>query len=188
MNRTTRLNLELATHPLRNRRLFFLILVLLAALLVGTAAVSFDVYFDYKKKLTASRSHITDLEGQLISIQQEESQIAGKVGNEASLSQPRIDLINSLLYRKSFSWIEFLSDLEKSLPDRCYIVSLAPAPREDRVMEVRIKVASPNLDDLLLLYSRLGDQGFKNVLIRSEEQTASGLLMAEVSFSYERSR
>jgi hypothetical protein len=187
MNKKTRLNLELATHPVRNRRLFLLSFALLAVLLVGLAAVSFDLYFDYKRRLGENRSKIETLELKLGSIQREESQATGRIGDEVGLLQSRIDLINDLIYRKSFSWIEFLSHLEEALPDRCYIVSLAPAPREDLGMEVRITVASPNLDDLLLLYTRLGNLGFKNVLIISEDQTANGLVLAEVSFSYERS-
>jgi hypothetical protein len=187
MNKKTRLNLELATHPVLNRRLFLMSFALLAVLLVGLAAVSFDLYFDYKKRLGENSSRIETLELKLGSIQREESLTTGRIGDEATLLQSRIDLINDLIYRKSFSWIEFLSQLEEALPDRCYIVSLAPAPREDLGMEVRIKVASPNLDDLLLLYTRLGNLGFKNVLIRSEDQSANGLVLAEVSFSYERS-
>ena len=187
MNKRTRLNLELATHPVRNRRLFFLSFALLMILLVGLAAVSFDLYFDYKKRLGENSTKIETLELKLGTIQREESQTTDRIGEKMALLQPRIDLINDIIYRKNFSWIEFLSQLEEALPDRCYIVSLAPAPREDLGMEVRIKVASPNLDDLLLLYTRLGNLGFKNVLIRSEDQSANGLVLAEVSFSYERS-
>jgi len=187
MTKTTRLNLELATHPVRNRRLFSLIFGLLTVLLLGLGAVSFDLYFEYGKKLRDTRAEIGALERKLGEIQRAESQMASRISDESNLSLSRIDLINELIYRKSFSWIEFLSDLEEALPDRCYIVSLAPAPREDLGMEVRIKVASPSLDDLLLLHTRLGQLGFKNVLIRSEDQTANGFLLADVSFSYERS-
>jgi Tfp pilus assembly protein PilN len=186
MNKKTGLNLELATHPLRNRRFYFSVLALLAVLLAGLAAVTIDLYFDYKKKLIDNRAMIENLENRLRNIQREEIQMANRMEDEDKHNRQRIDLINDLIYRKSFSWVDFLSALEEALPARCYIVSLSPAPKEDLDMEVRIKVASPGLNDLLLLFTRLGNLGFKDVLIRSEELTASGLLLAEVTFNYER--
>jgi len=186
MNKIKRISLELASHPLRNRRLFFICLGVLVVFLVGLTAVSSNLYIKNGKKLGENRSKIEVLELKLRNIQREEVRLTNQLSEEASLNQPRIDLVNSIIRSKSFSWTSFLSDLEEALPGRCYIVSLAPAPRQDLGMEVRIRVASPNLDDLLLFYTRLGKLGFKNVLIRSEEQAANGLLFAEVSFSYER--
>lgn len=188
MKKKARLNLELATQPLRNRRLFFVLIAFVSVLVVGLGLLSFDLYFDYAKKLAENRSKAETLEGQMRKFQSEESRTAAMIGAEEDRSQSRIDLVNAIILSKSFSWIEFLSDLEEALPDRCYIVSMAPLPRDDNMgMEVRVKVAGPQLSDLLLLYTRFADLGFKNVRITSEDQTASGEVLAEVSFSYERS-
>jgi hypothetical protein len=186
MNKKTKLNLELASYPLRNRRLFYACVLLLVVIAGGVSYLSANLYFEYKKRVDETYARIEEVERNRGRVQLEEKRASDLIEAESALSQSKIDFINSLIYRKSFSWIGFLSDLEGALPPRCYIVSLAPSPRGDRGVEVRIRVASPTLDDLLRLYTQLVESGFKEVQIRSEEQTDNGLLMSEVSFIYER--
>ena len=178
--------MELASHPLRNRRLFFLCLFLLLALTVSLTVVSSNLYAKFRNKLDDTQTEIEEVGQKRGRAQLEEIQIADQIESQSGALQSKIDLINGLIYRKSFSWIEFLSDLESALPARCYIVSMAPSPRGDLGMEVRIRVASPTLEDLLKLYTQLVTLGFENVLIRSEEQASNGLVMSEVSFIYEK--
>jgi len=186
MKHNSKLNLELASHPLRNRRLFFLCLFLLVILTVSVTVVSANLYFKFKNKDDETQLKIEEVEQKRGRAQREEIQLADQIESLSAVNQVKIDFINGLIYRKSFSWIDFLSDLESALPARCYIVSLAPSPRGELGMEVRIRVASPNLDDLLALYTQLVKLGFENVLIRSEEQANNGLLISEVSFIYEK--
>lgn len=186
MNNSAKLNLELASHPLRNRRLFFLCLFLLVILSVSVTVVSANLYFKFKNKLDQTQLEIDKVEKKRGRVQREEIQMGDQIENESAVNLSKINFINGLIYRKSFSWIDFLSDLESALPARCYIVSLAPSVRGDLGIEVRIRVASPTLEDLLKLYSQLVKLGFENVLIRSEEQANNGLLISEVSFIYER--
>ncbi len=186
MNKRSKLNLELASYPLRNRRLFFLCLFLLVVLSVSVTVVSANLYFKFKNKLDETQAKIDEVEQKRGRVQREEIQIADQIENESAANLPKINFINGLIYRKSFSWIDFLSDLESALPARCYIVSLAPSVRGDLGIEVRIRVASPTLEDLLNLYTQLVKLGFENVLIRSEERADNGLLISEVSFIYER--
>lgn len=186
MNNRTKLSLELATHPLRNQRLFFLCLFLLVIITAGMTFISADMYLNFKNKVLETHSRIDEIEQKRGRAQLEEKRFDDQIQEESGLSQLKIDMINGLIYRKSFSWIDFLSDLESALPPRCYIVSLAPSPRGDLGMEVRIRVATPTLEDLLTLYTRLVKLGFKEVLIRSEDEVNNGSIIAEVSFIYER--
>lgn len=186
MKHNSKLNLELASHPLRNRRFFFLCLFLLVILTVSVTVVSANLYFKFKNKVDKTQSKIEEVEQKRGRAQLEEIRLADQIESQSAANLSKIDFINGLIYRKSFSWIDFLSDLESALPARCYIVSLAPSPRGELGMEVRIRVASPTLDDLLALYTQLVKLGFENVLIRSEEQANNGLLISEVSFIYEK--
>jgi hypothetical protein len=53
-------------------------------------------------------------------------------------------------------------------------------------MEVRLKVASPNLDELLKLNKNLYEKRFTNIRIISESRNEAGLLISEISLVYER--
>ncbi len=186
MNHKSRLNLELASQPLRNRRLFFLCLFLLVALTVGVTVVSANLYGKFKSKYNETQLQVEEVEQKRERAQREEIQLANQIESQSAANQAKIDFINGLIYRKSFSWIDFLTDLESALPTRCYIISMAPSPRGELGMEVRIRVASPGMEDLLKLYTQLVELKFENVLIRSEEQANNGLLISEVSFIYEK--
>jgi len=153
---------------------------------VSVSVVSANLYFKFKDKFDETQLKIEEVEQKRGRAQLEEIQIADQIEGKSTANQSKIDFINGLIYRKSFSWIDFLSDLESALPARCYIMSLAPSPRGELGMEVRIRVASPTLEDLLKLYSQLVKLEFENVLIRSEEQADNGLLISEVSFIYEK--
>jgi Tfp pilus assembly protein PilN len=180
------LSLELGSHPLRNRRLFFLSLFLLVVLFVSVSVVSANLYMKFKNKYDEIQLKIKDVEQKRGRAQLEEIKLADQIESRAATDLSKIDFINSLIHLKSFSWINFLSDLESALPARCYIVSLAPSARGESGMEVKIRVASPTLEDLLKLYTQLVKLGFENVLIRSEEQTNNGQILSEVSFIYEK--
>ena len=82
--------------------------------------------------------------------------------------------------------MEFLSALEEALPTSCYIESLAPTLKEDNQMEVRLKIAAPSLDELLLLNQNLYQKNFKGIRIVSESISDSGLMIAEITLIYER--
>ncbi|MFC2166564.1 hypothetical protein ACFLQZ_01210 [Acidobacteriota bacterium] len=186
MNHKSKSSLEMASHPLRNRRLFFLCLFLLVVLIVSTAVVSGNLYFQFKNKRDTTRLKIEEVELKRGRAQLKEIQVADQIESDSVANQAKIDFINGLIYRKSFSWIDFLSDLESALPARCYIISLAPSPWGELGMEVRIRVASPTLPDLLKLVTQFVKLGFENVLILSEELANNGLLISEVSFIYEK--
>lgn len=186
MNHKSQLSLELASHPLRNRRLFFLCLIFLVVLCVSVAVVSGSRYFKFKNEREKTQLKIEEVEQKKGIVQLKKVQVTDQIESVSAANQAKIDFINSLINRKSFSWIDFLSDLESALPAGCYIVSMAPTPLGELGMEVRVRVASPHLDDLLQLVTQLLKQGFENVLIRSEELVDNGLLISEVSFNYEK--
>jgi len=91
-----------------------------------------------------------------------------------------------MIYKKSFSWVDFLSALEEALPASCYIESLAPTLKENSQMEVRLKVAAPSLDELLKLNKNLFQKNFTGIRIISESINETGLLVAEITLIYER--
>jgi hypothetical protein len=96
----------------------------------------------------------------------------------------QIDLVNSIILRKVFSWTELLSTLEKSLPDSSYILSLAPTLTEGSVLQLKLKVVSQDLDKLTEFLNKLKASKFR-IRLEGEIDSENGLLISEVSLSHE---
>ncbi len=181
-----RINLNLASHPLKNKKLFILICFLLCAFFLALAVLGGIVYFTYQGK---ARSIETDLAGMEQSKRQLESDVvkySTGINKATKNLQAEAELINSLILKKSFSWVDFLSTLEDSLPDSSYIISLAPTLTEDLQMKVRFEVISRNLDDLLRFLNNLKAFEFKDIRVMSEASNERGFLRSEIALTYER--
>jgi Tfp pilus assembly protein PilN len=140
----------------------------------------------YGSRNEETRVFLSKLEQRMEKVKQEQSRLTSLIEKEAKTRQPKIDLINSVILKKSFSWSDFLSDLEELLPDSCYILSLAPVPGEDQKIEVSMSVATPTLNELLVFIDRLIKRNYSGVRTRGETRTENGYLLVRISFAYER--
>jgi hypothetical protein len=186
MKKQKRIHLDLATHPLRNRRFFFLLSGMLGAFFLVTAVVGVFTFWTYSQKYKNFIDNSAQIEKMVTNAKREEMRLTSQINDAASIYQDKIELLNTLILKKSFSWVRFLSALEDALPSSCYIESLAPTLQENNQMEVRLKVASPNLDELLKLTKNLYEKNFSGIRILSEAMGDTGLLIAEITLIYER--
>ncbi len=187
MKSQKRLYVNLASSPVRNNRLFVLLISLIAALILAFGFVSGNIYFRYHSKETNVRTTMEDLKQKIKMNEREQRKYSTRIDDISREAKKRVDLINGIIYRKSFSWVELLSILEGILPDACFIVSLTPVFKEDdATVELRLKVASPNLEHLLELITRLSELEFKEIRLLTELSETSGMLHYELSLSYER--
>jgi Tfp pilus assembly protein PilN len=178
--------LNLASHPLKNRRLFFLLVIILGALFIFLLLLGGYTFINYAGKVRDLQSKTADVESKIQQYQQEEKELTARIQQAVAAHKKEVDRVNSLIYRKSFSWVEFLSDMEEVLPRSSYVVSLSPKVKEDAQIEVRFKVASPNLDELLKLNKRLYAMKFKDIRVISESRNSEGFLISEISVTYEK--
>ena len=183
---TRKLNLNLASRPWRNRRLFIILMSSLGALFLLISFFAGKAFIQYHSKAQETRASIRKAERMIRDTQRDEKQLAKRVEEMVKSQRNRVDVVNSIILKKSFSWIEFFSDLEKSLPDSSYIVSLAPALTENSKMLLNLRVASSSVDDLLKLIDNLTALKFGDIKIHGETQNDRGLLISEISLSYER--
>ena len=186
MIKQRRINLNLATNPLRNRRLFYLFTLSLGLIILLLFLSAGSIYFSYKSKIKKIDSSVMKIDQSIRNAQGKARQYTNRIENTAKENKGKVDLINSLIFRKSFSWIDFLYCLEDSLPDSSYIVSLAPTLTEDLKMKVRFGVVSRSLDDLLKLINNLEKLKFKQIKVLNEAKNERGSLRAEISLTYER--
>jgi len=180
-----RLNLNLATHPLRNRNLYFLLLISVGSLLLFVSVMNGIVYFKYNVRAKDLHASIVKTEQIKMDLQRDQRKFSVRIQDASQENEEKVDLINSLIYKKSFSWVDFLTALENSLPDSSYIVSLIPYFRGDSEIEVRFKVASPDLEELFEFTTQLESQQFKELKVMREIRD-KGYLISEISITYER--
>jgi Tfp pilus assembly protein PilN len=186
MKNMEKIRLNLASRPLRNTRFYRACLVGLAFLLIVLAFLAGFFFIKYGFKDRRAKSSLRDLEGQMQQTRAEETRFKARADAAAKAEKGRVDLVNSIIFRKSFSWNAFLSQLEGALPDPSYITSLAPSFVGEASLDLRIKVVSRSLDDLLALINNLSARNFKRIRVENESADERGQLISEITFSYER--
>ena len=140
----------------------------------------------YREKTEEAKTSLAETLSAIRTAQGAEQQFSKNILEMRKRCKEKLDLINSIILRKSFSWVKFFNDLENSLPDSSYIIFMAPVLRGDSRMEVRFKVASRNLGDLLKFLNNLKAMKFDQIRVESEEKDEKGFLNSEISLSYER--
>ncbi len=181
-----RITVNLASHPLRNRRFYFFLVGFLGLAVVLTFLVSTILFVGYYGKKKATQESLAAVESSIAAAQREERRLSSRVLEATKKDQEKVKLVNSIILKKSFSWTEFFSLLEDSLPDSSYILSLSPLLVEESRVEMRFKVVSGSLEDLLLFLQNLNRLNFKQVRVESEDRNPQGQLTSEISLNYER--
>ncbi|MBN1225108.1 MAG: hypothetical protein JXB23_17800 [Candidatus Aminicenantes bacterium] len=184
MKKVVKLNLNLASSPMKNRRLFFLLFGLLTTAVIVVALLGATIYFRYGSERGDIQETIDDMNMKLNKAQIEEKKFSTRIEDTQRIQANNVDFLNSLIYKKSFSWMDFFTALEESLPESSYIVSLTPYPVDGSTMEVRFEAACADLNDLLKFITQLDIKGFKNINIISESRTNEGFLLSEISVRY----
>ena len=180
------LNLNLATRPLRNRRLYMAGVRGLAVLFVAMAGlVAFAVlkYGGETSRLKAGSAATLKVQADA---SREEKRLTADIKKEEKLSRARVDLVNSIILRKMFSWTGLLTEMEKALPGPSYITALTPSFTPEGTVALQMRVTSRSLEDLLAFINALTGRGFKDVKVGGEQRSEDGRLLSEISATYER--
>lgn len=186
MTNMDKVRLNLASRPLRNTRFYRACLVGLAFLLIGLAFLAGFFFIKYGFKDRRAKSSLREVEREMQQARAEETRFKTMADTAAKAEKGRVDLVNSIIFRKTFSWSAFLSELEGALPDQSYITSLAPSFVGEASLDLRIKVVSRSLDDLLALINNLSARNFKRIRVENESADERGQLISEITSSYER--
>ena len=141
-------------------------------LLIALSYLTGSLYFGARAKAKEVRTSISDIEKRTQVVQRKEVEFKVKVEEISKRHKGRIDLVNGIILRKSFSWLKLLGNLETALPDSSYIVSLAPRLLDDSRMEVKFRAISRDLDHLLKLIDNLNSLEFNNIRLENEEINA----------------
>lgn len=180
------LNLNLATRPLRNRRYFMTAmraLVVLFIILAGLAAFAILKYGGEGSRLKAAMAETSRVQAEAA---REEKRLEADIDREEKLSRARVDLVNGIILKKTFSWTGLLSDLEAALPGPSYITMLSPSFTQSGAVALEMSVTSRSLEDLEAFITALNARGFKNIKVGGEQRSEDGRVLTPISTTYER--
>ncbi len=186
MSRRRTYSLNLASRPVRNRRYYLTLRTTLLILLVGLVGLSAFFLRSFGTRRNSLKMSLAEVREKFRSAEAETEKLSAAIEKEEASSSGQIELVNSIIYRKSFSWTGFLTQIEGSLPNSSYITSFSPNILDDTTIGLRFKVVSRNLDDLLVLINNLAVRDFSGIRVDNEVRNERGQLVSEIALTYER--
>jgi hypothetical protein len=151
-----RINVNLASTPYENARRFFvqwgaalLIMLAVSGLLVYAAARSWRANHALSRSIAEEQARLEKLD------QQEKADLALLNEPQNLDVRERSDAINALIVRKSFSWTRIFNDLEKMMPARLHVVSIAPQLSKNDQLQIRMKVAGESRERAIELVQNM---------------------------------
>lgn len=186
MKEVKRAHLNLATHPVRNRRLFYLFFGALVGSFLIVSTIAGSLFWKYRTGAETLASSTAEMQKSVAVSQKDQEKFEAAVKEISGTFEEKVDHVNSIILKKTFSWAGFLSTLETALPDSAFILSLAPTMAQESKVNLKIKVVSRDLNDLLALITNLHSLGFAQIRVESEARNERGQLVSEISLSYER--
>ncbi len=165
-----RLDINLATRPYRDVRQFLRTwgtgTVLLALLTAGLCWYTFHAW----SKTRSARAEVAVVQNEIDTLnRQRESGIAllNQPQNRAVANQSAF--LNGLIARRSFSWTLLFMELERIMPARLHVTSIAPSLNKRNQIEIHMVVAGDAREQAVELVRRLEDSpSFQQPELRSE--------------------
>jgi hypothetical protein len=180
-----KLDINLAGQPLRNRRFYFLALAVLAVLAVLVLGLGASSLVRSKTLQSRSLTEYDRLEAIINKEERARSEREAEIKLLTARTRDRVDLVNAAILKKSFRWTEFFTMLEGALPASSYISSMSPAQAVEGRFEIKFKVVSRSMGDLLQLTQNLFAVTGRPPLILNETRTG-GQLVSEITLTYEK--
>jgi Tfp pilus assembly protein PilN len=186
MTRPLPLDLNLATRPLRNRRLFKVVASVLVLVCAVFAALTAFVWLKYGGEASRLKAVSAEANNVRAAAGQEVRNLEADIRRASAAGQARIDLVNAIILKKAFLWTELFSELEKALPGPSYITALSPSLSNDGSVAMHLRVNMRGRDDLSAFITNLTARGFKNISLQGEVRNSDGRLIADIDLRYER--
>jgi hypothetical protein len=177
--------LNLASSPWRNRRPFFFLAGPLLLLTLIFLIISLWLFINYLKETREVKLELIRIARREDTLRREQRQFEARAAALAKNFEGEVDLTNSIISDKSFSWSQFFWRLEQALPPACYLSSLTFNRRPEARLEIKFKLASPDLNSLLHALEKLGEAGFSGLQVQSEDLSGRNII-SEVTMTYER--
>jgi len=186
MKARRRLDLNLASRPVRNRRLYRLLRNVLVLILASAVGLGGAFAFIYARRATALSASLTTLRTRENELRAEQQRLTENIRKADKADRIAVDAVNGIIYRKSFSWVAFLSLFEAGLPDSSFITSLTLNSADGRSVGLRLQLVTQGTEDVLLFMKNMAARDFKGIRIESQSMAPGGHIISELSMTYER--
>jgi hypothetical protein len=187
MTSVRKLDINLAGRPRRNRRFFFAAAATLSILLLLFVSLGLGSLIRYKTEQSRALAEYDRLDDVIKKEERARTIRETALKELTRRNKDRVERVNDVIMKKAFSWVEFFTMLEGALPASSYISSMSPVAAVEGRFEVRFKVVSRSMGDLLQLTQNLLNVTGQPPLILNETRM-NGQLISEITLTYEKSR
>ncbi len=165
-----RLNINLASQKYEDVRQFYVRWgASLAAAFVLTVILAVLAGLNYSRSSQSTR-RIKDLREKITALEKE------RAGAEAVENSPenrdvteQKNYWNAEIARRTFSWTQLFNDLQKIMPGRAYVMSVAPELTRDNRLKLKLVIAAEKHDNAIDLVKRMeGSPRFRESQITAE--------------------
>jgi type IV pilus assembly protein PilN len=170
-----RLNINLATRPYRDVRQFLQTwgsgTILLALLTLGLCWYTFHAW----RQTRSAREQVSQIQSEIDKLDRQ------RQAGIALLNQPQnreianqAAFLNGLIARRSFSWTQLFMELERIMPARLHVTSIAPSLNHRNQIEIHMLVGGDAHDQAVELVRRLENSpSFRQPELRLETLAAN---------------
>ncbi len=180
-----RLDINLATHAYEDARQFWMRwgtgVAVLGLVTLGLLIVSIMGWYDAR----VDRKKLSDLRAQIAQREQEQATAEALLNRpENRVMREKSQYLNDLIVRKAFSWTQAIETLERLMPPKIHLVSIAPELNEDNQLAIKMVVAGDSSDRAFELVRKMeGSKHFRETRIEgtSEQIGAQGAQGVQVN-------
>lgn len=165
-----RLNINLASQKFEDVRTFTTRATLASTILALTAILlAILAWFNYANNKTSS-ARINDLEQKIARLQeQREAAIAVENRPENRDVTDQKNFWNRQIAHRAFSWTQLFNDLQRIMPGRAYVISVAPELTPDNRLKLKLTIGGEKHENALELVKKMENSSrFQKPVINSE--------------------
>ena len=168
-----RLDINLATHAYEDSRQFWLRwgtgVGVLGVLTLGLVIAAITGWYDAR----LDRKKLSDLRAQIAEREQEQATAEALLGRpENRAMREKSQYLNDLIARKAFSWTQAFETLERLMPPKIHLVSIAPELNDENQLAIKMIVAGESSERAFELVKRMeGSKHFRDTRIEGSQQS-----------------
>jgi hypothetical protein len=167
-----RVDINLATHAYEDSKQFWLrwgtAVTLLGILTLGLLVASIMGWYNAR----LDRKKINDLRAQIEQREQEQATAEALLNRpENRAMREKSQYLNELIVRKAFSWTQAIETLERLMPAKIHLVSIAPELNEQNELAIKMVVAGEAQERAFELVRKMeGSKHFRETHIDQIQQ------------------
>ena len=165
-----RININLASQKYGDVRMFVSrASAATLAMVVFTVLLSVLAWFNYSSSRKSS-AHIRELDQKINELQQQRAkavQVENLPENRVVMDEKKY--WNREINRRGFSWTQLFNDLQKIMPGRVYVISVAPELTPDNQLKLKMTIGGENSQDLNDLVKKMeGSRKFRHTELKAQ--------------------